>query len=85
MDFESIGRAFESLQAQPGLIAQLAEQRTLNPFVVGSIPTGPMATFPKTSTCLWVLAELLHHHKISIIPGIKFTHAASCMQQRCAK
>jgi hypothetical protein len=45
-DFESAGRAFESPRAhgEPkklhGAIAQLAEQRTLNPFVEGSIPSG---------------------------------------------
>jgi hypothetical protein len=46
--FEAAGRRFDSCRAHCsfenicfGLIAQLAEQRTLNPEVVGSIPTWP--------------------------------------------
>ena len=42
-DFESAGRVFESPRARNvfyGPIAQLAEQRTLNPEVEGSIPSG---------------------------------------------
>src|SRR4051794_31388834 len=49
-DFESVGRVFESprahsavsltvRQGSAGRIAQLVEHRTLNPQVVGSIPT----------------------------------------------
>ena len=45
-DFESEGRRFESYRVYVlftfGCIAQLAEHRTLNPQVVGSIPTTPI-------------------------------------------
>ena len=41
-DFESAGRRFESCRARfCGPLAQLAEQRTLNPQVEGSSPSWP--------------------------------------------
>ena len=52
-DFESAGRAFESPRARTenlavshpsGRVAQLAEHRTLNPLVEGSIPSALTST-----------------------------------------
>ena len=52
-DFESVGRVFESplacLKVMSGPIAQLVEQRTLNPEVPGSIPGGLIAQPPTLS------------------------------------
>jgi hypothetical protein len=42
-----------SLRSPDGMLAQLVEQRTFNPFVVGSTPAHP------TKYALWALKSLL--------------------------
>ena len=40
-----------------GALAQLVEQRTFNPFVVGSTPAGPTTNFDSAAMCLRVIAS----------------------------
>ena len=42
-----------TLRSPDGMLAQLVEQRTFNPFVVGSTPAQP------TKQALWALKSLL--------------------------
>src|SRR3954447_16587118 len=54
---EAVGRL-----ARPGPLAQLVEQGTLNPKVVGSIPTRPIESRPTTRERMLVAVGLMRPH-----------------------